>query len=182
MNTRMKRASQWIATGILVATLAGSAETKKIQGSIPVQQNQKEPWYTLTKISLLKAVEIAAAEARGIPVEAELEIWKGFLVYEVELSTGKGRTIEILIDAGTGLVLGQEEEEDEHANNRPVPISLQDALKTARTEKPGIATEAELKKQNGRLFYHIEIITDKNQIFEIDINAETGTILKIKAD
>lgn len=46
----------------------------------------------------------------GRVVEIDLEFSDGRLVYEVEIVTDTGRLIEIVVDAGTGAILGYDDD------------------------------------------------------------------------
>ena len=62
----------------------------------------------MARISIFKAIGIASSMSKGTPVEAELEAEDGYLVYEIELSTGDDARTEVVIDAGNGSILKQE--------------------------------------------------------------------------
>jgi len=48
----------------------------------------------------------------GRLLEVELERDKGRFVYEIELITGKGRILEVVVDAASGVVLEAERDDD----------------------------------------------------------------------
>ena len=156
-------------------------QAHELHGSIPVRQTPKIHLHKMTGISILKAIEIASSGFKGRPVEAELEVEDGYLVYEVELSTGGGNRTEVIIDAGNGSILKNEretEDEEELHFRKPI-ISLGDALKTALTANPGYAVEAELERKIGQLIFCIEIIDSEGKIKEIEVDAGTGKIRNI---
>lgn len=183
---------------ILTALLAVSSEAHGFQGSIPVRKGQKAQWHKMAAISIFKAIEIASSRLKGTPVEAELGAKDGFLVYEVELSTGGDAITEVVIDAGNGNILksepdedreGEEDEAEDHDDDegkshlrKQTKISLNDALKAALTAKSGTAVEAELERENGHLVYSIEIVDADDKAFKVKVDAGTGKVQKIKND
>ena len=167
-----------IPTLFLTMFLAVSPQAHELHGSIPIRQTPKSHFHKLTGIPILKAIEIASSGFKGRPVEAELEVEDGYLVYEVELSTGGGNRTEVLIDAGNGSILKneRENEDEEELHFRKPIISLGDALKAALTASPGYAVEAELERLIGHLHYSIEIIDPEGKIKEIEVDAKTGRV------
>ena len=115
-----------IPTLFLTMFLAISPQAHELHGSIPIRQTPKSLFHKLTGIPILKAVEIASSGFKGRPVEAELEVEEGYLVYEVELSTGGGNRTEVIIDAGYGGILKneRENEDEEELHFRKPIISL----------------------------------------------------------
>lgn len=61
-------------------------------------------------LPLARILDIAADSAPGEVVKVELEEEHGVLAYELEIITGRGRLIEMRIDARTGAVLKREAE------------------------------------------------------------------------
>lgn len=61
-------------------------------------------------------------------------------------------------------------------------LPLEEVLKTAR--KAGLVDilEIELEKENGKLVYEIEALTEKNRVTEIIIDARSGNILHEEGD
>jgi uncharacterized membrane protein YkoI len=183
---------------ILTVLLAVSSEARDLQGSIPARKNQRARWHKMAGISIFRAVEIALSRFRGTPVEAELGTRDGFLVYEVELSTGGDAITEVVIDAGNGNILKSEQEEDgededdraeDHEDDKAkdyphgrTRISLNDALKAALSAKPGTVVKAELERGNGHLVYSVEIVDADDKVFKVKIDTGAGKVQKINGD
>jgi uncharacterized membrane protein YkoI len=193
-----KTAGVIVPAVILTALLAASSEARDFQGSIPAHKSQRARWHKMAGISIFRAVEIALSGFKGTPVEAELEVRDGFLVYEVGLSTGGSAMTEVVIDAGNGSLLKSEQEEDgededdraedheddkakDHPHGR-TKVSLNDALKAALSAKSGTAVKAELERENGHLVYDIEIVDAGDKTFKVEIDAEAGKVRKINGD
>lgn len=66
--------------------------------------------------------------------------------------------------------------------NRYSRISIEDAISIAITQIPGEVTKAELDTENGRLVYEVDIITRQGIEYDMDIDAETGRITRLKRD
>lgn len=72
------------------------------------------------KISADEARRIALERIGGEVVESELERENGRVVYEFEIKTAEGRYYEVVVDAGTGEIVGVEDEsEDEEDDDDP---------------------------------------------------------------
>ncbi len=68
----------------------------------------------VAKISVQKAIETAVGKYPGMPTEVEFEVSPdGRAWYEVNIVQTNGKTIEVMVDAATGAVLGAEDESDE---------------------------------------------------------------------
>ncbi|MBC8276797.1 MAG: PepSY domain-containing protein, partial [FCB group bacterium] len=90
-----------------VLLFAGAPQDKS--GSIMIRTCITE-LPSLAKISYQDAVKTALAKTPGGVLEVELEDEHGYLVFCVEVVTEKGEVLEYVIDAGTGAILGIEEE------------------------------------------------------------------------
>mgnify|MGYP001347246592 CR=1 FL=1 len=58
-------------------------------------------------------------------------------------------------------------------------ISLQQAQEIALRTIPGQVIHSNMDLENGVLIYEIFILTPQNRIFEVEIAARTGRVLKI---
>jgi uncharacterized membrane protein YkoI len=61
-------------------------------------------------------------------------------------------------------------------------ISLQQAQEIALRHVPGQVVHANMDLENGVLIYEIFILTPQNLIFEVEIAAKTGQVLKIEQE
>lgn len=61
-------------------------------------------------------------------------------------------------------------------------ISIDDAMSIALAQIPGEVVKVELDTENGILVYEVDIITMDGIKYELEIDAQTGIILKMKRD
>ena len=63
-------------------------------------------------------------------------------------------------------------------------LSFEKIAEIARSIKPGdiLETELERNRKNGLYIYEIEILDAKGVVWELDINAKTGELIKIEVD
>ncbi|MEM8812395.1 MAG: PepSY domain-containing protein, partial [Pseudomonadota bacterium] len=94
------------AAGVLVAGLAA--------GSMAIAENDKVPADFQAAISSEEAVRLAVEAAGGGELdEVELENEDGTIVYEVELKGVDGKEMEFYVDATTGAVIADTDDDDE---------------------------------------------------------------------
>ncbi len=74
-----------------------------------------DPAFTqVAKIDVRKALDIALAKYPGMPTEVEYEVSpNGRAWYEITVVQSSGKSIEVMVDAATGAILGAEDESDE---------------------------------------------------------------------
>ncbi|WP_299473160.1 PepSY domain-containing protein [uncultured Roseibium sp.] len=70
------------------------------------------------------------------------------------------------------------------AQSTPMSPGLDEAgaVERALTEVPGTVQETELDREDGKLIYEIEILTADGLEMEVEIDAETGAVLKVEED
>jgi uncharacterized membrane protein YkoI len=56
-------------------------------------------------------------------------------------------------------------------------VTIEQAVKTALENFPGKAIEAELKKQNDKMVWAVEIVTGERDIMGVRIDAESGSVI-----
>jgi len=61
-------------------------------------------------------------------------------------------------------------------------VTAQQAIEIALTAIPGEVTEVEREREDGMTVFEVEILTAEGARYEIDINAETGEILKTELE
>ena len=61
-------------------------------------------------------------------------------------------------------------------------LSMQNAIGIALDQVPGKVKEAELDRENGRQIYEIDIVTDDGRKMEVEVDANTGEVLKVEED
>jgi uncharacterized membrane protein YkoI len=66
--------------------------------------------------------------------------------------------------------------------NRYSRISIEDAMSIAMSQIPGEILKVELDTENGKLVYEVDVVTRQGIEYELEIDAQTGRITKIKRD
>lgn len=61
-------------------------------------------------------------------------------------------------------------------------ISIEDAMAIALEQIPGEVVKIELDTKNGMLIYEVDIINRQGIKYEVEIDAQTGRIIKMKRD
>ncbi|WP_375253749.1 PepSY domain-containing protein [Yoonia sp.] len=61
-------------------------------------------------------------------------------------------------------------------------LSEEQVIAIALLEVPGEVNEVELEREHGKQIYEVEIIAEDGTEMEVEINAETGDVLKVSAD
>lgn len=130
------------------------------------------------ELSLDEAVEIARTESGADDLHrVGMDWWAGSWQWEIDLMAD-GREWELEIDAMTGEVRDSESESESDAET---PLDLDsaighhDAMETAVAERPGRVTDWELKRDDGRQVYEVEIDDET----EVKIDADTGEIMEV---
>ncbi|MGM8897797.1 MULTISPECIES: PepSY domain-containing protein [unclassified Psychrobacter] len=148
-----------------------------------------------TKVSLKQAVATASKEAAGSLVSAELDdndsdAQNGNSVYELEFSTDT-TSYEIKVDATTGKIVTSETEQldkediDDYKVQQQAKINMTDAIDIAEKQTNGHTLEIEFESDDDEMdhptYYEVKVLKD-NQIFELNIDAETGTVFENSID
>lgn len=61
-------------------------------------------------------------------------------------------------------------------------ISIDDAMTIALERIPGEVVKVELDTENGLLVYEVDIINMQGVKYEVEIDAQTGEVIKLKRD
>lgn len=90
---------------------AEKKEVSNVTASIQVNHAVKSADLpALAKISFTQALTAALARVPGGVIKAELEVEDGNLMYSFEIVDARRKVLEMEIDAGTGQVLGVDED------------------------------------------------------------------------
>lgn len=158
------------------------AERENHQSELKTDQDNSSNKKTV--ITSKRAVEIAQDSFAGRVTELELDKDDGRLIYEVDLRSSNEEA-EIEIDAYTGEVLVIEIETNKsNKYNSTVQdfdrlIGAEKAIEIAQEEFGGRVTELELDKEDGRLIYEVELMSEKQKA-EMEIDAYTGEVVDKK--
>lgn len=130
------------------------------------------------EVSLDDALEIARSESGAEdPYKVAMEWSDGAWQWEIDL-TADGQEWEFEIDATTGEIRDFESDSESDAET---PLDLDsvmghhEAMETAVAERPGRVTDWELKRDDGRQVYEVEIDDET----EVKIDADTGEIMEV---
>jgi uncharacterized membrane protein YkoI len=160
------------------------------------------------KITKEQARESALKRAPGTVESSELEKEKGKLVYSFDIRTADGSITEVWVDASSGEVVNVEKEDarkeaaekkqenkkdddDEDAATRKAriaklskqaKITMEQAREIALKCVNGTITEEDLEKEKGRLQYSFDIRDASGKVFDVEIDAKTGQVLKAVED
>ena len=136
------------------------------------------------KLSLDDAINVALQEMPGKVFEAELEADHSVAVWEIELLNSNNEVYEYEINANTGAILETEKEDKSKKAGlfQAETLSLDKASKVALADMPGKVIEAELEKDDDETVWEIELVNANNEIYEYEINANTGAILESERD
>lgn len=90
---------------------ANTLEIAKVERDVKAD----DPAFTsVAKIGAADAMKIAVQKAPGMPTEIEYEVSPdGRAWYEFTITQAGGKTIEVMVDAATGEVIGMEDEREE---------------------------------------------------------------------
>ena len=61
-------------------------------------------------------------------------------------------------------------------------ITLEQAMNIALQRIPGEIVHVDLDMEDGLLVYEVFIMTPSNQIFEVEVHARTGNVIKIEQE
>ncbi len=135
-------------------------------------------------VDLLGAIDTAVNATGGTALSVEIDLEDGDRDYEVIVAdTTNQITLEVEIEASTGIVDSIEEEGDPTWAEASAILALlpgatvdfAGAIQIAENETGGTAVEIELEIENGRLVYDVDLVTDSDSI-DIDIDAVTGDV------
>ncbi|SUZ34010.1 hypothetical protein ROE7235_03791 [Roseibaca ekhonensis] len=61
-------------------------------------------------------------------------------------------------------------------------LPLSEILQAAEAARPGRVIELELERDDGRWIYELELVARDGQLYEMEIDAATGTVLEIERE
>jgi len=61
-------------------------------------------------------------------------------------------------------------------------IPLEDLIKQVRRDYPGRIIEIELEDEDGRYVYELELVDENGVVWELEVDASTGQVLKYEQD
>lgn len=97
-------------------------------------------------------------------------------------SAGAGPTDEPPQLTATTIVADLDQESVHRLREAGEILSLEEIIERVRQKYPGRIIEIELDNEEGNFVYELEIVDDTGTVFEIDVDATTGDILKYERD
>jgi uncharacterized protein YpmB len=82
-----------------------------------------------------------------------------------------------LLLTSVGLAMSHDGKDKAAVANLATSVTMEEAIKTATTQFPGKALEAELESEDGKVIYEVEIVNAAGEIREFEIDAQSGKIL-----
>jgi uncharacterized membrane protein YkoI len=161
------------------------------------------------RITMVEARETALKKAPGKIEEGELEKENGKLVYSFDIRTSDGMITEVQVDAKNGEIVSiekedaakeaaekkqdsQKDDDDEESDAsqkanqakyaKMAKITMDEAKAIALKEKSGTITDQELEKKKGRILYSFDVRTADGKVFDVEVDAKTGKVLKVAED
>jgi uncharacterized membrane protein YkoI len=61
-------------------------------------------------------------------------------------------------------------------------LPLADILAAAEATRPGRVIEVELERDDGRWIYELELVSPEGRLYEMEIDAASGTVLEIERE
>jgi uncharacterized protein YpmB len=61
-------------------------------------------------------------------------------------------------------------------------MPLEDLIKQVRRDYPGRIIEIELDEEDGRYIYELELVDENGVVWDLDVDAKTGQVLKYEQD
>lgn len=164
-----------IRTALIAALLAGTAATAGY-----AQANVRP------KVELSQAVAAAEKTLGARAFDAELDIDRGRMVYEIDL-VKDGKAVEAEVDAQTGAVVRQQRQglslpwrDSDLKAAQTAPRSLTDAIAMIEGQTKGKVTDIGLERQGGRDYYEVALAGAQDRDVLVDI--QSGAITPVLDD
>ena len=83
---------------------------------------------------------------------------------------------------GSAYADGTGKEDDKATMAAAAKVTIEQAIKTATGQVSGKVIEAELEKKHQTLVWEIEVVTSKNKVMEVHIDARTGAVIDVEEE
>ncbi|MGM0710491.1 PepSY domain-containing protein [Brevibacillus parabrevis] len=83
---------------------------------------------------------------------------------------------------GTAMPAPLHAEKAQATDVKPMRITEEQAKQIALQQIKGRVLHSEVYTENGVLVYEFIIMTDQNQVYEVEVNAETGKVMKVERE
>lgn len=176
----MKLNRTFTALSLAAALAIGTASIGAYaSGAIP---GTKAAAFSQSKITAAQAVDRAAAQTQGQPVEVDFRHKHGRSYYKVEIAKADGKQ-EVFVDAADGRIIDSRPEysRKNHMAQPNTAVSLKQALSAAEAKTGGRAKEAELKYRKGPAVYKVETVKGLEK-YDVVVDAQSGQVLSSRID
>lgn len=163
-------------------TMAQARKTalERASGKIESEELEKENGKTVYSFDI--------RNAKGTITEVQVDAYTGAVISVEEEDAGK-EAAEKRQDKKQS---GKKDEDDDESPEvkkanmakyaRQAKITMEQARAIALKRVPGTITEEDLEKENGRLQYSFDIKDANGKVFDVEIDAKTGKVLKAVED
>lgn len=168
-------------TSVLAAALAFAATAALAHDAREVQQQ-----ISGARLSLADAIARSLQEVPGKVIGIGIDHDDGVLLYEVEVVTAQGDSVELDILAADGSI--RKYENDGRASRRDqerlaaASLDIRQAIDAAVKHTPGTPYSAELDRHFGTVVYEVGILRDDARAFEVKVDAQTGAVVQAQED
>lgn len=104
-----------------------------------------------------------------------------FVLPALALITTLGAAGLLLFHAGDSLA-GDDAQKARALSQRGDILPLEKIAEHARAAKPGKLIDIELEQKHGRWIYEAEVLDDAGRVWELKLDARTGSVLKMELD
>lgn len=139
------------------------------------------------KVALSQAVATAETELGARAYDAEFDMDRGDMVYEISL-VKDGKPVEVLVDATTGRVVRQASSltaripilGDDLKVAQSAPRTLTQTIAMVEEATKGRVAEIGLERRGGRHYYDVELVGAEDRDVLVDVR--TGAITPLLGD
>jgi len=128
----------------------------------------------------VKAARTAAGEGSGRPYDIERDRQRGNAVWEVDVTSGSGRSTELVVSADGKKIVrrGTSRRSDDANLAGDAKVSLATALRTAGGRASGKLEDADIDREGGRLVW-TATFERRGSETEVLVNAKTGKVVDV---
>ena len=79
---------------------------------------------------------------------------------------------------------GQGKDEDDNSPQiiNQATLNINQAITIALADVPGKVIQAEIERDDGKLFWEVEVLDGSNQVYQLEIDANNGQVLEKEKD
>lgn len=170
-------------------TLAPIAVAASLTFSVPAAfAKSPAEWQALASkasVSLDQAMVKAAEAGKGKVIDIELDAGDGAVArYESKVATPAGETVEIWVNATSGDAAVHKHKGKTKSKDvrriKEAKITLAQAVKVALKSTPGTPVGAELDSNWGKASYDVDVLLQDGSIMKVKIDAVDSSVIRTK--